>query len=139
MPHTCKIPKSYLVPVPNYWTWTKTNPQKKIFWSNPYKIEFMMITSLIEMLQLRNWSHDDELFLQNGWPTKGVNALFPAETIQRFSPSQIPDTTNRVWTCVESDFRLCWMEFCSSDNHYTTAWSRDKILLETLWTEIITS
>ena len=36
----------YLVPVLNYWTWTKTIPQKSsFFWSNPYKIE-VMITSL---------------------------------------------------------------------------------------------
>ena len=28
---------------------------------------------------------------------------------------------NRVWTCAESEFRLCCMKLCSSDNHYTTA------------------
>ena len=27
----------------------------------------------------------------------------------------------RVWTCSESEFRLCWMKLCRSDNHYTTA------------------
>ena len=42
---------SGLVSVPNYWTLSKTTPQKKrFFWSNPYKIE-IMITSLIEMLE----------------------------------------------------------------------------------------
>ena len=47
----CEISRSYLVPVPNYWTWNKiTPPQKKwSFWSNPYKIE-VKITCLIEML-----------------------------------------------------------------------------------------
>ena len=50
LPHRCKILSPYLVPVPNYWTWTKTTPQKKwFFWSNPYKIE-LKISSLIEML-----------------------------------------------------------------------------------------
>ena len=45
------------MPVPNYWTWTKTTPQKKwFFWSNPYKME-VMITSLIEILQLPNLGH----------------------------------------------------------------------------------
>ena len=49
--------RSYLVPVPNYWTWTKTTRQKKrFFWSNPKKIE-AMITFLIEMLQLPNFGH----------------------------------------------------------------------------------
>ena len=52
--HWYKIWRPYLVLVPNYWTWTKTTPQKKCFFgSNPYKIE-VMITSLIEMLELPN-------------------------------------------------------------------------------------
>ena len=28
--HWCKISRPYLVPVPNYWTWTKTTPQKSV-------------------------------------------------------------------------------------------------------------
>ena len=28
---------------------------------------------------------------------------------------------SKVWTHAESEFRLCWMKLCSSDNHYTTA------------------
>ena len=55
--HWCKISGLYLVPVRNYWTWTKITPQKKqFFWSKQYKIE-VMITSLIEMLQLPNFAH----------------------------------------------------------------------------------
>ena len=59
MPQWSKISSSYLVPTPNYWTWARTTPQKKqYFWSNPYKME-IMITSLIEMLELPNHgSHD---------------------------------------------------------------------------------
>ena len=49
LPHWCKISSSYLMSVPNYWTWTKTTSQK-----NPYKLE-VMITSLIEMLELPNF------------------------------------------------------------------------------------
>ena len=57
LPHWCKISNSYLMPVPNYWSWTKTTPQKKqFFWSNPYKIE-VMITSFTEMLELPNFGH----------------------------------------------------------------------------------
>ena len=49
-PHSCRISGSYLVPISNYWTWTKTTPQKnRFFWSNPYKI-WVMITSFIKML-----------------------------------------------------------------------------------------
>ena len=29
--------------------------------------------------------------------------------------------TSRVWTCAESEFRLCWRKLCSSDNQYTAA------------------
>ena len=29
--HWCKISRLYLVPVPNYWTWTNTAPQKRVF------------------------------------------------------------------------------------------------------------
>ena len=28
---------------------------------------------------------------------------------------------SRIWTCTESEFRLCWMKLCSSNNHYTKA------------------
>ena len=35
---------------------------------------------------------DDKLFLRNGWPTKGVLALFTDESLcQRFSPKHIAD------------------------------------------------
>ena len=57
LPHCCKIWSPYVVPVPNYWTWTKATLQKKLFFcSNSYEIE-VMITSLIEMLELPNFGH----------------------------------------------------------------------------------
>ena len=47
----------YLVPVPNYWAWIKTTLQKmRFFWSNSFKID-VLITSLIEMLELPNFGH----------------------------------------------------------------------------------
>ena len=53
----CNISRPYLVLVPIYWTWTKSIPQKKLFfWSNSYKLEFM-ITSLKEILELPNFGH----------------------------------------------------------------------------------
>ena len=56
-PYWCKNSSSYLVPVINYWTWTETTAQKKrFFWSNLYKID-VMITSLIEVLELPNFGH----------------------------------------------------------------------------------
>ena len=57
LPHWCKISRPHLVLVLNYWTWAKNIPQKKqFFWSNHYKIE-VMITCLIECLELTNFSH----------------------------------------------------------------------------------
>ena len=35
----------------------------------------------------------------------------------------------RVWTWAESEFRLCWMKLCSSDNHYTIA-PRQQLFLD---------
>ena len=46
-----------VVPVQNYWTWTKSTPQKNcFFWLNSYKID-VIATSLIEMLELLNFGH----------------------------------------------------------------------------------
>ena len=58
LPLLCKISRSYLKPVRNYWTWTNSTPQKNWFcrW-NPFKIE-VMITSVIKMLVTKFWSHD---------------------------------------------------------------------------------
>ena len=57
LPNWSRISKSYLVPVPNYWTWMKTIPLKRwFFWWNPYKVE-VMITSVIEMLELPDFCH----------------------------------------------------------------------------------
>ena len=47
-----------------------------------------------------------------------------------FQPVPLPDiltitnlrhAASRVWTCAESEFRLCWRKLCSSDNCYITA------------------
>ena len=46
--HWCNVPRLYLVPVPNYWAWTK-GTKERFFSSNPYKIE-LIIFSPIEML-----------------------------------------------------------------------------------------
>ena len=53
----CKLSRPCLVPVPNYWTWTKHISQKIIdYRSNLYKI-VVLITTVIEMLELRNFGH----------------------------------------------------------------------------------
>ena len=55
---------------------------------------------------------DDELFSRNGWPSKGVTPYS--------QPGPLSDILT-VWTCAEPDLTLCWMKFCSSYYHYTTA------------------
>ena len=35
--------------------------------------------------------------------------------------SNLQHTASRIWTCRETEFRLCWMKLCTSDNHYLTA------------------
>ena len=36
---------------------------------------------------------------------------------------------SRVWTCTESEFRLCLMKLCSSDNHYTTVPRSERLVV----------
>ena len=71
--------------------------------------------------------NDDELFLQNGWPTKDFYVLFPAGAIVRDSQHCKYQTchTSMVWTCTESEFRLCWMKLCSSGRRCATAPQND--------------
>ena len=54
----CKIKSLFLVPLPNYWIWIKTTPEKKRFFcSNLYKSE-IMITSYANVRITKLWSHD---------------------------------------------------------------------------------
>ena len=58
LPHWCEISGLYLVPVPNYSTWTKTTSQKKgFFWLNCYTIE-VIITCHRNARVTKLWSHD---------------------------------------------------------------------------------
>ena len=41
-PPSCKISGPYLVPVWNYWTWTKTIPQKKIGFSGQICVKYQL-------------------------------------------------------------------------------------------------
>ena len=61
------------------------------------------------------------IFLRHFWPTKGIYVLFPARTIVRDTHHyKSPTLHERIWRCVESEFRLSWMKLCGSDNHCTT-------------------
>ena len=72
-------------------------------------------------VNIKKLGDDDKLLLRNGWPTKVVYALFPAGTIFRDSHHRrLRHSASRVWICAESELRLCWMKFYSSNDHYTT-------------------
>ena len=68
---SCKSSVSYLVPVSNYWTWTKTTLQKnQFFWSNPHKISVMelfdncfLVVSWIETVTSESLFKNQELLL----------------------------------------------------------------------------
>ena len=54
----------------------------------------------------------------------------PAPMSEILTMTNLQHTVSRVWICTESEFRLCWMKFCSSDNHYITApftWSSNQL------------
>ena len=84
LPHCCKISRLYLVPVPNYWTLTKSTLHKKwFFWSNPYKMEVIILFSykylsyqtvvtrpylqynLIHVKNVFQWHHGQKLWHHN--------------------------------------------------------------------------
>ena len=70
------------------------------------------------LLKLYN---DDELFLQKGWPTKGIKAYFYSEQLSEILINvNLWQATSRFWICAEPEFRLHWKKLCSSDNHHTT-------------------
>ena len=59
-PQCCKVFRQCLVIFPNYWTRSKTNPQKNMFfWSNPYKNEVMttFLVKLPELPTLITWAN----------------------------------------------------------------------------------
>ena len=88
-------------------------------------IRLLVLPILLFLLYLQICTYDDddddddELFFGYGWPTKGVYTLFPAWTIvEILTIANLRHAASRVWTCAESEFRLCLMKLCSSDNHY---------------------
>ena len=43
--------------------------------------------------------------------------LFPVQPLSEIlSISNAQHAESRIWACAESEFRLCWMKLCSSDN-----------------------
>ena len=64
----------------------------------------------------------DELFLWHDWPTKGIKIYFQARALSEIlTIVNLWQAGNRIWSCAELEFRLCWMKLCSSHNHYTMA------------------
>ena len=64
-----------------------------------------------------------ELFLRNAWPMK---VLFPVGTTVRDPHHHtVPTRCEKIWTCAEAVFGLCWLKLCCSDDHYT------KLILKT--------
>ena len=60
-----------------------------------------------------------ELYLQNGWPTKGVKPYFPAGYLSKVvTIANLRHTGNRISTCAESELRSRWMKLRGSENHY---------------------
>ena len=66
-------------------------------------------------------SLDDELFLRNDWPKKGIKPYCqPGLPSEILTIANLQHAASRIWTCAEPEFRLHWMKLSSSDNHCTT-------------------
>ena len=68
---------------------------------------------------------DDELFLRNSWPMKGVKCYFQPGPLSEILTITYIWHTARIWTCPKPEFRLCWMKLCNS-NLTTATWFADK-------------
>ena len=86
----------------------KINIRLKAFWEN--ENWFYNLNPI--------YDDDDELFLWNGWLTKGVKHYFQLTPLSDSHHHKSP-TYHRIWDCAEPQFRLCWRKLCSSDNHFT--------------------
>ena len=85
------------------------------------------------------WNYDDdddhELFLRNGWPTKGIKPCFqPGPMSKILAIASLQYTASSIWTCPEPELGLSLMKLCSSDNYYSTATqqpSNNEIIIRT--------
>lgn len=93
--------------------------------------ELKSFSKFINFLKLTNlfcclwwwwlYHHVHELFLLNGWLTKGIMHYFqswPLSEIQTIV--NIWYTVSRIQIFAEPEFRLCKITLCSSDNFYTS-------------------
>ena len=63
------------------------------------------------------------------WRVKCVKPYFHPKPLSEILTTVNPwHVMHRTWTCAEPEFRLCWMDLCSSDDHNTnvsfTSWRR---------------
>ena len=77
----------------------------------------LKVVFLMMMMMMIN-----ELFLWYGLPKKGAWPYFQLGPLSEIlTIKNLQHVASRVWTCAESEFRLCRMTLCSSDDHYTMA------------------
>ena len=90
--------------------------------------------------------NDDELFLWNGWPTKGWSLILkPGILLEIRTIANLEHAASSISASAEPEFSLCWMKLCSSDNHHIASssifakkclinWiSIGKRLIDTFW------
>ena len=44
--------------------------------------------------------------------------FYPGPLSEILTTASLWNTASRIWTCTESELRLCWMKLCSSNNYY---------------------
>ena len=64
---------------------------------------------------------NNELFLRNGWPTKGVKPYVQQAPLLEILTIANLHSESRIWTCAELEFRLYGIKLYRSDNHCNTA------------------
>ena len=79
----------------------KTSVHRSALWTIIYEIWMNCFCGMVEQL-------------------KAFTPYFqPGPSSEILTIANLRHAGSKVWTCAESEFRLCWMKLCSSDNHYT--------------------
>ena len=68
-----------------------------------------------------NYDNDDELFLRNDWPMKGVKPFFePGPLSKILTIANLWHVASRFLICAKPVFRVCWTKLHCINNDYIT-------------------
>ena len=98
------------------WNWQVINSCPTVL----RKSNFTMRLPVIFMSQIwgRISPHDNKLFWWNGWPTKIIKPYFQLwQWSEILTTSTVRHVASRIWTCVETEFKIFLMKLNNTDKN----------------------